>query len=451
MIYTRITNVEDHRVYQQDSNGYADVLVQGTVQDIADAPGQVCVWLVREADGTHVLQPQMVQPQEGVFEATLLVPAGGPYTLRTCYVSDATPLSPSNGECRFHIGVGDVYVIAGQSNAVGFGRSPSADETDDRVQLFGMDRQWRNAAHPLSVGTDYPFTKLGDWAATGASPFLRFGNVLTRELNYPIGLLQTAQGGMPIKLWDKGVLLYDKMIEVIRLAGGKVKGIVWYQGCSDADTEQDAQRYEQKLTELIRNVREDLDQPELPFLVVQINRFMLDERHERWATVKEAQRRVARNVSNVYIAPSHDANMQDYAHNTAHAQQLIGQRLAWLALEQIYHRPFFGKSPDFDHAVYAGDQVKVYLRDVYFAIETCSLPVDRCDFTFEDAQGVNPVMAYQFHGKHGVFRLEREVQGDLYCSFAAGCQHSGVLPFDVATGNPVLGFYRQKAQKEVQV
>lgn len=448
-MYTRITNVEDHRIYQQE-NGLADILVQGTVQDIENVPGRVCVWLVREADGTHVLQPHMISPEDGCFETILHVPAGGPYTLRTCYVPDVSILSPSNGECRFHIGVGDVYVIAGQSNAVGFGRSPSADEVDTRVQLFGLDRRWRDAAHPLSVGTDYAFTPVGDWAATGASAFLRFGQVITRELNYPIGLLQTAQGGMPIKLWDRGALLYEKMIEVIRAAGGKVKGILWYQGCSDTDTDQDAQNYYHKLTELIAHVREELVQPELPFLVVQINRFMTDERHARWAWIKEAQRRIALDVPNVYVAPSHDANMQDYAHNTPHAQQLLGQRLAWLALDQIYHKPFFGKSPDFDHAVYSGNQVKVYWRDVYFAIENCSLAAEKCDFAFEDAHGLNPMKKYRFYGKHAVFTLERDVEGELLCSFAAGCQHSGVLPFDIATGNPLLGYYRQRAEKEPQ-
>ena len=319
MVYVRISNIENDQIFQQ-TDGYADIEICGMVQEATDKPGAVHAWLTREQNGTLATAVTRAEMDGERFRVTLRAAAGGPYTLRVKYMRDEEWDAGSNGECRFRIGVGDIYVIAGQSNAAGFGRTPSEEIQDGRVHLFTLGHHWRKGAHPLSDGCGYPFTPVGEWCVTGASPFISFAATVARELNYPIGLLQTAQGGMPIGCWAAGGVLYEKMMEVIRLAGGRVKGILWYQGCSDTDRREDAEAYLARFTDMAARLRRDLDRPELPVLTVQINKFGAaqdDPRNACWGILKEAQRQAARTIPWVYIVPSHDVTLSDFAHNSA--------------------------------------------------------------------------------------------------------------------------------------
>ncbi len=52
------------------------------------------------------------------------IPAGGLYRIESCLKEEKnTPLEwATRGDCVEHFGVGDLFVIAGQSNAVGYGK-----------------------------------------------------------------------------------------------------------------------------------------------------------------------------------------------------------------------------------------------------------------------------------------------------------------------------------------
>ena len=59
------------------------------------------------------------------------------------------------------------------------------------------------------------------------------------------------------------------------LAWGKVKGVLWYQGESDALGREDAWKlYPQVFSRFIASVRSDFGQAEPPFDFVQIGRFI---------------------------------------------------------------------------------------------------------------------------------------------------------------------------------
>ena len=77
----------------------------------------------------------------------------------------------------------------------------------------------------------------------------------------------------PAKKDEGGKSLYGSMMRQFQLAGGKVKGVLWYQGESDASGDA-AKRYPQVFARFIAAVRSDFGQPELPFYFVQIGRFV---------------------------------------------------------------------------------------------------------------------------------------------------------------------------------
>ena len=77
------------------------------------------------------------------------------------------------------------------------------------------------------------------------------------------------------------------------LAPMPVAGVVWYQGESNTGR---AEVYEQELTQLMKVWRERFQQPEMPFVIVQLANYMApSERPQEtgWARLRESQRRAA--------------------------------------------------------------------------------------------------------------------------------------------------------------
>ncbi len=445
-MHVRIENIENNRIFQQE-NGYADITVTGYIIDRQERgkPGSVYACLFRESNGTSVT-PFVRADMDGDRYAVTLkdIPAGGLYTLRVKYSDDGDPECCINGDTRIHLGVGDLWVMAGQSNGVGYGKTPAVDPAEDRVRLYPLGRVWRDGSQPLSDGACFDCTGLGEGFNTGNSPFVAFANELVRELNYPIGLIQTTQGGTPLSAWSKGAGLYDHMMEVIRLVGGKVRGIAWHQGCTDADREK-ADTYLTRFTQFVQDVRNDLGW-EIPFVTAQLNktvsRFDMDW-DEPWAQVKHAQRMAARTIDNVFVSPSHDLPLSDWVHNNAIGCQVLGQRMAWAALEGVYGKPYFGHAPDAEEIIRDGSNVTVRFSHVVNWLVSAGLPPEKCDFLVEDEQGTLPLTFYECREDTAYLTLDRKPVGAAVCSFAPWRMHSGHLPFDRATAMPPLSFYRE--------
>ena len=73
-------------------------------------------------------------------------------------------------------------------------------------------------------------------------------------VSYPIGLVQASLGGSPLKAWSaEDGYLYRSMIHIVRGLNG-IKGILWYQGCSDTSPE-DSRTYEERFEKMVRDVR----------------------------------------------------------------------------------------------------------------------------------------------------------------------------------------------------
>jgi len=115
--------------------------------------------------------------------------------------------------------------------------------------------------------------------------------------------------------------LYNGMIYPIR--DYKVCGAIWYQG--EANTGR-SQEYASLLKSLITNWRELWNMPDMPFLLVQLPNFMPKSEQPSesgWAGVREAQLKVAMEVSNTALAVTYDVgewndihplNKKDMAH-----------------------------------------------------------------------------------------------------------------------------------------
>ncbi len=127
---------------------------------------------------------------------------------------------------------------------------------------------------------------------------------------------------------DKGGdSLYGSMMRSVKLAGGKVKGVLWYQGESDAMKPEAAKIYAQTFTDFIAALRKDLDQPDLPFYYVQIGRFVNGGSPKDWNAVQDAQRLIAERVPNTAVVASVDLELDDGIHISTSGQKRLGRRL----------------------------------------------------------------------------------------------------------------------------
>lgn len=114
-----------------------------------------------------------------------------------------------------------------------------------------------------------------------------------------------------------------------------VKGILWFQGCSDAENEKQANAYKQIFTALIKHWR-GLWEEELPFLFVQLAPFgqWMMNTGDSFPIVREAQQWAADHIPGTGMAVATDVGMENDIHPKK--KQPVGHRLALLAERLVY-------------------------------------------------------------------------------------------------------------------
>lgn len=148
--------------------------------------------------------------------------------------------------------------------------------------------------------------------------------------------------------------LYEMMLK--KLAPFPVKGVLWYQGESDAGH---GEIYDKTFASLIRCWR-DLWQDELPFLYVQLAPFgkWLGIGGEDYPVVRESQERVLKNVPGTGMISIMDLGMYEDIHPKRKKE--VGERLALLARGLIYGEDILCESPEFTGGEREGNQIRLH-------------------------------------------------------------------------------------------
>ena len=342
---TRITfGLSDWQIVPSGDEGKCTVTIGGSwrLQEGARKAGVSGAYpsyrMAREDDNSYLsdwIRAEHIDDER--WEAAVTIPRGGLYRLETCL--DAISKESGEhwrfrGDIRRHLGCGDIFAIAGQSNAAGYGKGIMADPPDMRVHVKRNSGLWDMAAHPLNDATDAPDCPNAPMGQTGTSPFLAFGRRYADESGAPVGLLPCAQGGSPIRLWDPeqdGTLLRN-MISKIKRVGG-VKAIFWYQGCADAEGET-AATYEKSFESVVSHTRKALGL-EIPFYTCQLNKYHANHDSEGWDVVRQAQRQAAKRLNNVFVLPTADLSLSDEIHLNSASNVTLGGRLAMQVLKIV--------------------------------------------------------------------------------------------------------------------
>jgi sialate O-acetylesterase len=331
-----------HRVYQRDRGGRATIPIVfesnqkgATVASFSLASGGEAAGNIRLEDNKLVG-----------------VPVGGPYEFNVV-VKDADGTGVG-----VHVGpvyVGDLWILAGQSNMEGVGDLIDVEPSQPGVMLLGMDGTWRQAEEPLHWLVDSPDPVHSGDAKTraersaaqhkgrtkGAGLGLPFATMMVQQTNVPVGLIACAHGGTSLAQWspekknEGGNSLYGSMLRQLKLAGERFTGVLWYQGESDAMSGA-GDAYHKNFTAFINAVRDDLRQPDLPFYFVQIGRFINGADPKGWNTVQDAQRRIPERVPNTAVISVVDLELDDLIHVGTQGLKRAGHRLARIALRELF-------------------------------------------------------------------------------------------------------------------
>ncbi len=344
----------DHMVVQRNPKNVSEAAFSGTTE--ARGP----LWAtVRKGRNTlpDFKHRKVGQAGAGVFSGLLKgIPVGGHYQVELrvgtqhCVVQD--------------ILVGDVWLVAGQSNMSGAGLSSRATELkpDQQVRAFFMDDSWRAAQDPIHQmwdSVDEVHTQPNGsvrptkpaMVKDGIGPGPMFGKTMKRLTGVPQGLIPCAQGGTGMSTWDPalqnegGRSLYDAMMRRFVKNGAKVAGLIWYQGCNETNT-WDAPNYTLRMQRFVKTVRSDCGIPDLPVAMVQLARVVgfATAAAPHWENVREQQRLLPQTIPNLTVVPAIDLPLDDLIHLSGAGQLRLGRRLAQ-AMQVLRGAPKTGRPP----------------------------------------------------------------------------------------------------------
>lgn len=241
----RITAPLDYQVIQRISADGGSVEIDGEwsegflAGDVVEA---------RLSDGNAAAEWQrVVSPLPGrpEFRAELNSSSGGWFQLEVRIRRDGKTVAETQVP---HVGVGEVFVIAGQSNSANHGEEKQVVRSGLVTTFSG--NAWRIANDPQPGAS-------GD----GGSFIPAFADAIAKQFGVPVGVVATGAGGTSVREWlPRGIAfpnpptitnnvirsasgawecngrLFDQLILRMRsLGSGGFRAVLWHQGESDAN------------------------------------------------------------------------------------------------------------------------------------------------------------------------------------------------------------------------
>ncbi len=197
----------------------------------------------------------------GVVKQVVEAPAGGWFKLDVLLMDAAKTKSVGHGQVQ-QIGVGEVFMIAGQSNSTNCGRVPQTVDNDFVVSTDGA--KWQKGDDPqLGVHDDAVCNAAN---GHGGSNWPNTGNALVKKYRVPVAFASTGYSGTAIKDWDAGAppptgdaknlgLFEYSARRAEQLAVAGFRAVLWHQGENDAKDSTTSADYEKGLSDVVNGIR----------------------------------------------------------------------------------------------------------------------------------------------------------------------------------------------------
>jgi hypothetical protein len=233
-----------------------------------------------------------------------------------------------------------VFVLAGQSNMSGRGAvaelPPDFPRHQGRLWNFTNADRWASAVEPLDDATGQVDAVSADPSA-GVGPGLAFADALAVSLpDAQIGLVPCAKGATSVREWQRSTArdtLFGSCLRRIRTAcpEGRIAGILWHQGESDAATSEDARLWGSRFADMVEAFRTELGNQRLPVIAATLGRLGERRRNDPafryWAEVIAGQKAVR--LPGVAFVDGLDLELSsDGLHLSTRGQLALGDAMA---------------------------------------------------------------------------------------------------------------------------
>lgn len=305
-------------------------------------------------------------------------PYGGPYTLT---------ISSSMNTIRLQdIQVGEVFIVAGQSNAEWFLKDSYGFE--ETLRKFKDKQNLRFYFNEKTTAVRPNFTVPGrwniayDWVLSDSPAIGTFFVEKLLELNkglagVTIGVIKMSYGGTTIEAFMPDSVLREKNYtpkdsEPI-MAGFwngfmepivpySARGVLYYQGENSAHL---GYKYEPLLRDYIRGLRNEFKDPDLPVILVQLAGYGYNHYEgdiDEWPIIREIQWKVANTTANTGLVTAVDLGDADPLEIHPREKKEVGQRLANFAMNLFYGQPIERRSTELKSCRFEGNKAIVELN-----------------------------------------------------------------------------------------
>lgn len=311
-----------------------------------------------------------------------------------------------------HVAVGEVWLCSGQSNMAFMlclaesSKQDIAAADDPQLRLFDMKGRWEtyDVAWPASCLDSLNHLQYfheTTWQPSTPESASRFsavgyyyGRMLRQKLGVPVGLICNAVGGAPTEAWvDRNSLetsfpnilsnwLHNDFIQdwvrgraaknltndqtklgrhpyepcylyesgILPLQRYPIKGVIWYQGESNAHNK-DA--HAKLFSLLVDGWRQNWNNPDMPFYFVQLSSL----NRPSWPWFRDSQLHLMKEIGNTGMAVSSDCGDSLDVH--PRRKQPVGERLARWALAKTYGQHITPSGPVFSSVTRQADALIV--------------------------------------------------------------------------------------------
>lgn len=208
-----------------------------------------------------------------------------------------------------------LFLLIGQSNMAGRGKVEEQDKIENpNIFMLTKDLKWVVAKDPVHF----------DKGAAGVGLCSEFArDVFKADPKSTIGLIPCAMGGSSLDQWQPGKPLYTTAITRAKeaLKQGKLAGILWHQGESDAKPELVA-TYPARFETMITQLRKELGAENVPLLIGEVI-----PGHGKHDEVNVALAETAKKTPNAVLVSSADIGKKQLHYDSADYRAL-GKRYA---------------------------------------------------------------------------------------------------------------------------
>lgn len=204
-------------------------------------------------------------PSGGTFNGTLTSQAQGQGTLTVRFTNNT---SVSNS--KSYVGIGEVFLVAGQSNGSGRGSSNQTYSSTDgfKAVLFGNDYVWKELVDPYDSPTGQIDTVSSDSTA-GGSWVVLLATEIMNQTHVPVAFIPSCLSGTGLTDWavptnhqDRTTLYGSAVYRSLQTNG--IRAVLWWQGEHEANAGNTQAYYYDNFSPIAVAFKADLNAKTMP-------------------------------------------------------------------------------------------------------------------------------------------------------------------------------------------